>query len=1043
MPVPTKPKEFADFPLSIYDRPSIAASNLMVGNVGGAFDALFKPDDMSPDEIKTIQNRFLSGIKRENILVKTAIDMATNPLVIIGLVMGMGPWGKVAGLRSMEALGKMGKKIIGPPNASIMRYMSSGTVFRNIKGFVDKMIDVSKRTADFYETSIKAKQLIFEGAGRALTKEERMLVFMYNKKFNTVDNELQTYWKAFIRTDKPLTPDLQRHMKPEVLKVARQLQELTTKLGKDVMLDKDGNVIRDLAAKGTIWDEDYGAPNVIRQNKFREYIYESAGDNATRRRYLQREHGLTSGASGHTKARNHFTLPTIEDMQLMKKYWDPEQWDAVMRLEEKTIGNVRRVLQETVDETRSYYAANKSVWGEDEVAEKLAPKLKKASEVIVHHLSTLGADEPAVLKRISKEVLNISMRNPEEGSVFIDLMARKLGAPARYIMDMDDVMNHYIRSMAPTYAWFTPTSANKTVGLGRELEDMIQGAGFTPEADMQRTIYGDSVRPLLRGFMHPNEFLRSLAHTSRVAKMREVLSTDWARKWIPNNGRQWMMDSLAKSTSMDVGNQLASMYYLSTLGMNIANATNNAFQPFITTVNMVGPNAMGKGMWRVMSGLKTVMKEGPTVGWGKAFSETFKEYTEHFGHENILAAMTRGDILREDIMQSPLKGAWEKFKGAIQLPFGATEKWDRLITFYAGHAKAVSEGAEAIEAGTLARNLVQMTQFTGGVVGQPIALQGMWQPLRQYLHFPMRYMEYMYNTLSMGPEPAKLSLGVMGRTLAGSAAAYTAAKNLGGVDIHRGLLFGALPIPEYDKAPFYPWPLVPPAVGMVGDIAQSVLKGDYKGLAGRVGSMVVPGGLAIRRAYRTLAPKYARYDQRTPEGRIPIFNDSGTLVGTRTPMELTLQSVGIKPMGPQQEQAMMKYLLRQRDKIREYRRRYVSSIVDNDLETSNKIQAEFQQEYPTLGELTFRKSDLGYEKQRRTMDRVQKTLRTLPMQYRGAFQDIVDQAVTNDLAHTINQKVATFQKSAYPQLSELPQRSPQSGPLKYEDILGLPDEGLF
>ena len=76
----------ADFPITLYDRPSLALSNLVLrGDVDAATRAIFSPQTLTPAEMKTFSSELLKG--KENPLLKTLTDMFTNPLVIIGALM--------------------------------------------------------------------------------------------------------------------------------------------------------------------------------------------------------------------------------------------------------------------------------------------------------------------------------------------------------------------------------------------------------------------------------------------------------------------------------------------------------------------------------------------------------------------------------------------------------------------------------------------------------------------------------------------------------------------------------------------------------------------------------------------------------------------------------------------------------------------------------------------------------------------------------------------------------------------------------------------
>jgi len=88
----TAPPEYGlDLPVSFYDRPTHALYNLLIrGNFDAATRSIFQPDTLSPVEMQTLTNR-LAGPK-PNPLMKTILDVSTNPLVIAGLIGGYLLW---------------------------------------------------------------------------------------------------------------------------------------------------------------------------------------------------------------------------------------------------------------------------------------------------------------------------------------------------------------------------------------------------------------------------------------------------------------------------------------------------------------------------------------------------------------------------------------------------------------------------------------------------------------------------------------------------------------------------------------------------------------------------------------------------------------------------------------------------------------------------------------------------------------------------------------------------------------------------------------
>jgi len=80
----------SNLPVEIYDRPGLALSNLMRGNVGGAARSMLDPDTLSPDELKSLTDMIIGREGKEpNPILKAVMDVTTNPLVIIGVTLAL------------------------------------------------------------------------------------------------------------------------------------------------------------------------------------------------------------------------------------------------------------------------------------------------------------------------------------------------------------------------------------------------------------------------------------------------------------------------------------------------------------------------------------------------------------------------------------------------------------------------------------------------------------------------------------------------------------------------------------------------------------------------------------------------------------------------------------------------------------------------------------------------------------------------------------------------------------------------------------------
>jgi hypothetical protein len=173
--------------------------------------------------------------------------------------------------------------------------------------------------------------------------------------------------------------------------------------------------------------------------------------------------------------------------------------------------------------------------------------------------------------------------------------------------------------------------------------------------------------------------------------------------------------------------------------------------------------------------------------------------------------------------------------------------------------------------------------------------------------------------------------------------------------------------------------------------------------------MLVPGGVGMRRAYKVLSPKYADYQNRQPDGRIPIYNQKGALIGSYTPMQMFLKSLGLSPLDTTREVEMANYLSKQRDGIRNYRRMYLDELARNNLEAAEKINREFQKEFPGVGKIQIKKSDIKAYESRREVSRLNRVVRGIPSEYKPIFERVIQEADLQDIAQNIEEDPSSLQ----------------------------------
>jgi hypothetical protein len=178
---------------------------------------------------------------------------------------------------------------------------------------------------------------------------------------------------------------------------------------------------------------------------------------------------------------------------------------------------------------------------------------------------------------------------------------------------------------------------------------------------------------------------------------------------------------------------------------------------------------------------------------------------------------------------------------------------------------------------------------------------------------------------------------------------------------------------------------------MAGNVIKGAVQGDTQPLQD-VAPLLVPGGMAAKRLAKTLGPKRADYKNRLEDGRIPVYNERNGLIGAYTATQLGLRSIGLMPIEVAAERGAAKWLVSQRDQIREYRQAWLEANIANDPLKAGRIQKDFVKQYPELGPMKFKKSDINSIEQRRDTARIGRIMRGLPKAFKPLFQNIVQEA---------------------------------------------------
>jgi len=1020
----------ADFPLTFYDRPQYMFANLLRGNIDAATRAMLSPDTLTPDQIKTVRDVLLPG-KKPNKLMKTICDIATNPLVIMGLVVGL--WKYPMGtLRPLQ----MVRDGLLPKSAAMGKMMSglhgAMDILRTVPGMFKSLLGVTRETAKFIgEHGDKANE-IFLKAG-PLSKAEGIAVAARLDGLHAVDHSMvklfrnEPEWIAFMGgKDVPIAPNLQNKMSKKLIGLSDRLRGWFDKTRSVISTnpEAEARIIREVEHQGL----DYGKyrEHYFPRNTQYDKYYNQSIKGTTGVQYRKWLYKKTKEKIGREQiARTGLSMSDLNNIRslesngMVKSGFSDMTQSILNRWSDEASSTVREIWNDVGK--LGLNEAQERV----EFIKRVSNYYTKGAGKNLNFLGRLGSPKRAkdTLDAMAGALQDARFGGAEAiGKEFTEI-GRVLAQPATYSLDPWNAAGKYLSSIANSYAWHG-------TGLGQRIMGITETPGVFRGAPYIESYLMDNLIPHVRGLKSYQELHHSLSFGVPKQKIYEwIKASPFVESTLGDKTKKWLLDYFGQAgnslSAEGMSAKISEGFYLSTLGANISPASKNLLQNWITTINLPGIGI--RGMYRGLMGVAD--QEGALVKMKRylgmltsgvdsktAYAKAFPEYVKDAGDaSHIVESLLAGDMAREGYTKLiRAGGAWEKIKRGLLMPFSTSEAFNRITGYYAGrnshlfhnlgkyaNASPQAKAALLAEAGEMGQAVTMYSHFSGGPLAVPRLIMNLPSPLRQFMMFPLRYAGFLHGSLRLGPDPSKLDWGTIGRTLAGSTATYIAAKNLLGLNLEPALMTGALPVSAYERAPFYPFPLVPPALGVIGGVAKSLLTGSAEGLAGPTAAMLVPGGLAARRMYRSFSPKFADYRNKTSDGRIPLYNDDHALIGTLSPMQMVLRSLGLQSTGVAGEQGAAKWLMTQRDKIRNYRREYLQALYENDTRRADNINQNFQREYPELGPMQVKKSDINAMENRREISRLHRILRGLPSAYKPLFGQIINEAAIGTMAQDI------------------------------------------
>lgn len=482
---------------------------------------------------------------------------------------------------------------------------------------------------------------------------------------------------------------------------------------------------------------------------------------------------------------------------------------------------------------------------------------------------------------------------------------------------------------------------------------------------------------------------------------------------------------------------MANYFYVSHLGLNLGSVLNQTFQPFLHNSAMFGVGNTLRGWkdgfedlgnymkWRTQyparipetlrnEGMRknfrimqasggddvagilrpiTDAVEGLVVGAGRGPSEVPGVF-RYYGLELPMKMFEKAEILNRLTTAYSVSHAYRRNSQSI---FKANPTWRSLVKN--PNNPSLEDVMKLPGAKENMREAVASYQFTSDAMNTPMIFQGVLRNplLRQLMSFPLRSFTSFAEMGKLGENTGSVAGATLLnsiRLMGTSAVIYEASKGLFNADVSRSLGFSAvtdiLPFAEggrfTEQGTLIP---TPPVVEIVAQSAKGFLSGDME-LFLRQLPKFAPGGIALSRAAgvfpdaldaNVFQRTFADWQNRLPDGRIPLYKNDGTLLDFRNPTELMLKGLGVDMGSFGEGTRLDRYLLTIRDEVNQYRQAYIKELMANNHDKANKTAAEFQRRFKFP--LTVTKAQMNNAIKAREVPRTERILERTPAEIRG------------------------------------------------------------
>jgi hypothetical protein len=607
-----------------------------------------------------------------------------------------------------------------------------------------------------------------------------------------------------------------------------------------------------------------------------------------------------------------------------------------------------------------------------------------------------------------------------------------------YSLRLMDSSSIYAHSSASMYSWTAR-------GNGERLLDETTKLALNKDRVRVKMLI-DQYIPAMMGKMSYQQAHHGEIWAQRLHRWYTWLESDHAKKFIPKDVRGFlqdrMIDSKGQYTITPMTRAMSGLLYTGALGGNVVSSVKNLFQLVLTTAPTLGPEYLWYGIRNAFSKTGKYFKLRFEKGMehGKAMRAAYPEFHEAGIAASPIIDDTIGHTLSAaydnfSVSKLPTGGklagissTMEKVQRALMSVFAASERTVRLVSFEGAYKLGMDDLARSAretglkftkaersrEAIKFGRKVVEETQFVAGVPNAPYILVDKGPLTRQFMHFPLRYMEFLFKTGGrIGSAQMPGTKLHNWKTTANAVLWAEGVAHLGmettDFALGQALMPGALPWAK-EYGPGAPIPLIPPAYGAFMAAASDLASGDMTfSESKKAAALLVPGGIALSRALgslpvygsdkaaRAMMRPYADYKSPTPDGRYPMYSGRGNLMGYMKPSQIFVAALGLPVGSPlvQDERFLYKWLLKNRDRIRGMKREYINAVLRGNMKESRRIDKAFGKAFPEIKSIKMIIDEKDFERAKtlRKITRMEKLLDTLPPEMRPLYAQALETAM--------------------------------------------------